>query len=45
MKECCGTCQYHTCNSGEWCCDNNDSECYGVETSYNDVCSDYEERN
>ena len=27
----------------EWCCDNEDSEGYGLSTAYDDYCDEYEE--
>lgn len=52
MREVCGTCKYNKRdftkpqNSGyaEFCCGNEDSECYGVPTAYDDTCDDYEEK-
>lgn len=40
----CGTCKYHRNIDGEWTCDNEDSEYYGLETGYYDECMDWCER-
>lgn len=41
----CGTCKYHRNIDGEWTCDNEDSEYYGLEMEYDfSDCVDYEER-
>lgn len=46
--ECCGTCEHHKVllinHSDEWCCSNEESENYMLETDYGDCCIDYEER-
>ena len=52
LREVCGTCKYNNRdfskpqNSGysDFCCGNEDSECYGVPTAYDDTCDDYEEK-
>lgn len=52
MRECCGNCKYNKRdfskpqNRGyaEFCCGNENSEFYGVPTSYDDSCDDYEEK-
>lgn len=31
-NECCGTCAYHIPMAGEFCCDNEDSDGYGLST-------------
>lgn len=41
---CCGTCIHHKPMAGEWCCDNEDSEGYGLSTAYDDYCEEYKER-
>lgn len=38
----CGNCEYRRCIDGEWVCDNEESENYGLETGYSDECVDYE---
>lgn len=43
-KECCGTCIHHECWGGVWICCNEDSENWGLETDYDDVCNDYQAR-
>ena len=43
-NQCCGTCKSHINLSGEWCCDNEDSEGYGLSTAYDDYCEEYVER-
>lgn len=35
---CCGTCAYHNPIADEWCCDNEDSEGYWLNTAYDDYC-------
>ena len=44
--KCCGTCRHHQRDpwDDEWVCNNEDSECYGVNTEYRDSCDDYEEK-
>lgn len=47
--ECCGNCKYHMPQrkAGKLCgftCDNENSDCYGLETEYKDSCMDFEER-
>ena len=52
MREICGECKYNKRdfskpqNSGyaEFCCDNEDSDNYGVPTMYDDSCEDFEEK-
>lgn len=45
IKKCCGTCTYHIpMPLDEWVCDNPDSEAYGLETGYEELCEDYEGR-
>ena len=41
-NQCCGTCSYHEYFTVEWCCDNEESEAYGLETEFNDCCEEYE---
>ena len=49
MSEYCGTCKYNKrsydghCNA-EFCCDNEESDMYGVPTLYDDSCEFYEEK-
>ncbi len=49
MKEVCGTCKHNRrqrdghCNA-EFCCNNEDSEYYGVPTEYSDTCEEWEEK-
>lgn len=45
-EECCGTCKYHRRSSinGEWICDNEFADAFGLETTYGDCCEDYESR-
>lgn len=40
----CGNCEYRRCIDGEWVCDNEESENYGLETGYSDDCVDCEEK-
>lgn len=44
--QCCGLCRYHKYMAlGEFVCDNQDSECYGLSTHYDDVCEeDFKEK-
>lgn len=52
MRECCGECKFNKRdfskpqNSGyvEFCCGNEESECYGVPTMYDDTCDCFEEK-
>ena len=52
MREICGECKYNKRdfskpqNSGyaEFCCSNEDSDCYGIPTMYDDSCDDFEEK-
>ena len=44
LNTCCGTCCWHEYCVGEWICDNEYSDSYGVETDYNDTCPDWEEK-
>ena len=43
-QRCCGTCRYHEFFTGEWCCDNEEAEAYGLETEADDYCDEYGER-
>ena len=51
-REICGECKYNKRdfskpqNSGylEFCCGNEDSDCYGIPTMYDDSCDDFEEK-
>lgn len=44
-NQCCGTCAYHIpMVADEFCCDNEDSEGYGLSTAYDDCCEEYESR-
>lgn len=43
-KQCCGTCTYCQSIDGEWRCDNEDSEAYGLSVAYSDYCDEYKER-
>lgn len=49
MKEICGTCKHNKrtfdghCNA-EYCCDNEESDEYGVSTMYDDSCDMWEEK-
>lgn len=38
----CGNCKYRKYIDGEWVCDNEESENYGLETDFSDDCMDYE---
>lgn len=42
--ECCGTCIYHKPMADEWCCDNEESEGYGLSTTFDDYCGEYRNR-
>lgn len=45
MKECCGTCAWHKNFDGsDFICTNEESDCNGAVTNYNDCCMDYEEK-
>lgn len=45
-RECCGTCCYNKKDwqTKEFCCGNEDSENYGLQTFYDDGCEDWEEK-
>lgn len=38
----CGNCKYRKYIDGEWVCDNEESENYGLETDFSDDCMDCE---
>lgn len=40
----CGKCEYRRYIDGEWVCDNEESENYGLETEYYDGCIDEVEK-
>lgn len=48
-RECCGNCEFNkrsydgNCNA-EFCCNNEESEMYGVPTMYSDWCEEYVEK-
>ena len=52
MREICGECKYNkrdfskpqSSGYSEFCCRNEDSENKGVQTFYDDVCDDFEEK-
>lgn len=44
MNRCCGNCEHHKPIENEFVCDNENSEGYGLETSFDDYCNEYEER-
>ena len=41
-QQCCGTCRHHKPFAGEFGCDNEESEGYGLATQYDDYCEEYE---
>lgn len=41
-NQCCGTCRHHKPFVGEFGCDNEESEGYGLATQYDDYCEEYE---
>lgn len=43
-SENCGSCTWHENFNGttDWICANEESDCYGAVTSWNDCCIDYE---
>lgn len=43
-QKCCGTCAYHKPFAGEFGCDNEEAEAYGLEAQFDDYCEEYEER-
>ena len=44
-NQCCGTCAYHVqMAADEFSCDKDDSEGYGLSTTYDDCCDEYKER-
>lgn len=46
--ECCGKCEYHVKGEipgeGDFVCNNAESEAYGLETAWDDVCEEFENR-
>lgn len=43
MKVCCGNCVWHDYEEDDdYVCGNEESECYGMITSYDDYCYDYD---
>lgn len=45
MNECYGNCKYHKPMAKDtFVCDNEESEGYGLETSYDDYCGEFEEK-
>ena len=40
----CGRCKYRTKDSGDWICNNQDSDCYGCVMDYTDVCDSFEDK-
>lgn len=45
MDELCGNCKYHLPMAQDtFVCDNEESEGYGLETSFDDYCEFFEER-
>lgn len=45
MNECCGNCKhYKPMTKDAFVCDNEESEDYGLETTYDDYCGEFEER-
>lgn len=43
-KKCCGNCSFCVFDDGEWNCNNEESENYGLYVDYNDDCDEHEER-
>lgn len=41
----CGKCIWHICNGTDWVCSCDESEAYGLETDYTDVCEEFHDRN
>lgn len=45
MKECCGTCKWHSKDElGDWLCVNDESEYCADWTEYSDSCEEWESR-
>lgn len=45
MTESCGNCKHHKPMAQDtFVCDNEESEGYGLETSYDDYCGEFEEK-
>lgn len=44
MRECCGTCEYHRPDNGDFLCLNKDSDYYADYTDYGHTCEEYEEK-
>ena len=40
----CGHCKWHRKDAQGWVCMNQESDCYGCDTEYNDFCADLERR-
>ena len=44
-EDCCGNCEFHRKEDGEWACSCVDSDCYGCITEYGDgPCDAYQNR-
>lgn len=45
-EEVCANCEYNTHDEecGEWSCGNEESDCYGLPTFYDDGCEFFEEK-
>ena len=45
-SENCGSCTWHENFNGttDWICANEESDCYGAVTSWDDYCIDYEQK-
>lgn len=42
--KCCGYCEHHRKEDGEWICSCEESDAYGCETDFEDSCDDFERR-
>ena len=40
----CANCKYNTKDDENYYCNNEDSDCYGLPTMYDDSCEDFEEK-
>ena len=44
MTECCGNCEYHSPNNGDFICVNKESEYYADYTDFEHKCEEYEQK-
>lgn len=44
VVKCCGYCEHHKENDGEWICDCEETDEYGLETDFEHSCDEFERR-